>query len=186
MAQDEEGQVTDLDKLEQLAGAATPGPWEADIHGNQCLGIHRPHNHPIDADHFDFDDCPANGAIVVTDGGYYPPVAADAAFIAAANPAAVLELIAEVRRLNTIIDLGRGTLDRMHAQEQQSHQDWSTIRAELTETKERLREAEAIVRDLAACNRPTDSDYGDCLLCGDQRPCAPSCPHRRAVEATKP
>lgn len=50
---------------------------------------------------------------------------------------------------------------------------------------QRVRRAEAIVRDLAECYRPADSDYGICSLC-DANPCAPTCPYRRAVEATRP
>lgn len=51
--------------------------------------------------------------------------------------------------------------------------------------RDALDAAEAIVRDLAECVRPAEADYGTCLLC-DQNPCAPSCPYRRAIEATKP
>lgn len=50
---------------------------------------------------------------------------------------------------------------------------------------ERIRLTEAIVADLANCYRPADADYGICLFC-DANPCAPTCPHRRAVEATTP
>lgn len=72
--------TTNLDHLESLARAATPGPWEAaydglvleyevrDYHDNLCAKV-------------DFGNVEAN-----------------AAYIAAANPQIVLELIAELRQ----------------------------------------------------------------------------------------
>lgn len=60
----EGGRMIDLDKLEQLAKAATPGPW-------------------IDFQHRQEDKAES----VVAE------------FISAANPAAIMELIAEIRRL---------------------------------------------------------------------------------------
>lgn len=111
----------DLDKLEQLARAATPGPYQyRDDTSAQHLGSTVENEaRAIVAMHTSLED---------------------AAYIAAANPAVVLELV------------------------------------------QRLRAAEAIVRDLAECYRPVDSDYGTCSLC-DANPCAPTCPYRRAVEA---
>lgn len=91
--------TVDLDKLEQLARAATPGQRDwgfvGNIPGDGCYrldvvdeaGVHHRDQRPI----------------LITDrsdkaAGYDPlPNAADAAFIAAADPAAVQELIERVR-----------------------------------------------------------------------------------------
>jgi hypothetical protein len=67
----------DLDKLKAAALAATPGPWNAGTHAMVLAG-----------DEVRID-CDAQ---------------VDADFIAAANPAAVLELIAEVERLSAIVE----------------------------------------------------------------------------------
>jgi hypothetical protein len=88
----------DLEKLETLAKAATPGPWAVD---EECL-----------ADRgrlYVAKGSPGNlrGRILevfmnclVRDEGR----ARNAAIIAAANPAAILELCAEVRRLRESVD----------------------------------------------------------------------------------
>lgn len=86
--------MIDLDSLEALAKAATPGPWKnVDTPAmSVCDEIHDANGtriamalttrHPRDGEQFiDFDQAEAN-----------------AAFIAAANPATVLELIATVRQ----------------------------------------------------------------------------------------
>ena len=79
-----------IEELKRLAEAATPGPWEYQKDGK---------------------DCPVNGYVTVRDCIYsvcvlpYEGIRADdrvtdnGLFIAAANPAAVLELIAEVESL---------------------------------------------------------------------------------------
>jgi hypothetical protein len=68
----------DLSHLSALAAAATPGPWR----------------NGSDPSHFDAPE--------VTDDktfSYYVPKDANAAFIAAANPAAILSLVDRVRQL---------------------------------------------------------------------------------------
>lgn len=82
-----------IDELEALASAATPGPWEAG----------EPNNWGDD------DDIPQSGVMVngtpITwddhSGDVFNP--ADAEFIAAARTA-VPELIAEVRRLRDVVE----------------------------------------------------------------------------------
>ncbi len=74
-----------LDKLEMLARAATPGPWRLTAYGNVEAapapnGI-RAEMPTICATHESHDS------------GEYMPTSADAAFIAAANPDAVLALV---------------------------------------------------------------------------------------------
>lgn len=137
--------LVDLNKLEQLARAATPGPWaHVPVYPNGFTGT-------------------AQSGWTVANG--YDRLAeldivreADAAFIAAANPAAVLELLAEI--------------DRLSGQVPQREREL------LLEIK-RLRVHEAIVRDLAAMDDlaelrdGSDADEFTRL-------------HRRAVEATKP
>ena len=82
-----------IDELEKIAKAATPGPWgdpEKDVHigdfGWLVFG------------------CPA-GETADTEQGH-----ADAKFIAAANPAAVLELIAEIRKAQALDEKLRAAL----------------------------------------------------------------------------
>ena len=86
-----------LDHLEAIAKAATPGPW-IDIEEddkNFGWGIH----YTTTQDRL--DKLRAGIARIETD--FNPPVEkeqkANAAYIAAANPAVVLELIAEIRKL---------------------------------------------------------------------------------------
>jgi hypothetical protein len=73
--------MTDLDRLEELAKAATPGPWlnidggiEAYVNGNSWSIVH--------------DD----------EEEYILPSRTDAAYIAAASPDVVLDLIARARQ----------------------------------------------------------------------------------------
>ena len=79
--------MIDIDKLEQLATAATPGPWEASAYGSV---------HPTGR----------SGSIVtaLTKSGMHDGWAQNAPFIAAADPATVLSLIAEVRALRTKLE----------------------------------------------------------------------------------
>lgn len=86
----------DIAKLKQLAEAATPGPWD-----NHCGYLVRAI----------FGDYAA--PISVLETPYRPGAKTDrvmqeqyrnADFIAAANPTAVLELIAELERLRAIVD----------------------------------------------------------------------------------
>lgn len=71
----------DLDKLEALAKAATQGEWVNDAPG--CIGIHY---------------LQGGKATICTTPSEYLEDQANAAFIAAANPATILDLIASARR----------------------------------------------------------------------------------------
>lgn len=82
----------DLDALERLARAATPGPWHTgDGYEQQDPGAYV-------AD--------ARGHIVVAQADDSPCVPTDAAFIAAANPAAVLELVQRLRATENLLHDG--------------------------------------------------------------------------------
>lgn len=73
--------TTDRTQLRALATAATPGPWEyIPTAPNRGVDFVRTELGPT-----------------VCDFGGYPPTRADAAFIAAANPTAVLALLDELR-----------------------------------------------------------------------------------------
>lgn len=74
--------MTNIDELERLAKAATPGPW-----CDRGFGSIQP------------EIGGSLVAVTVTKGGCLPGYVENAAFIAAANPAAILALIAEVRAL---------------------------------------------------------------------------------------
>lgn len=71
----------DLDRLDKLAEAATPGPWA--WHSRQT----------VDGDSWAVFDC-TDHALAVNRDGWVP----DAEFIAAANPTVVRELIKRVRK----------------------------------------------------------------------------------------
>lgn len=78
--------MTDIDQLERLAKAATPGPWcDRGFGGIQ----------------------PESGgslvAVTVTKGGCLPDYVENSAYIAAANPTEILGLVAEVRRLSNLL-----------------------------------------------------------------------------------
>lgn len=77
------GERVNIDELDRLAKAATPGPWHVEKETLVC------YTH-------------AAGIIPLSLSVAIPcahPLPANAAYIAAANPAAVLELVAELRRL---------------------------------------------------------------------------------------
>jgi hypothetical protein len=76
----------DLDKLEALARAATPGPWEKSF-GRYDVIAPSESNAGLDLYH-----------VCDTSGRNYPRRSCNADFIAAANPATVLALIALARR----------------------------------------------------------------------------------------
>lgn len=92
----EDSGMTDIDRLEMLAKAATPGPWTVEDRDGLLS--------------------PTGSALVRGAHGYegYFSLDEDAAYCAAANPAAILALIAEVRALRE--DRARlDWLDRMNA-----------------------------------------------------------------------
>lgn len=80
-----------LDEIEKLANAATPGPWNTDPDG--CLGPNT-----IVAEHGGYEHM-----IGTFDAGTGNDADADRAFVLAAREA-VPELVAEARRLRTIVD----------------------------------------------------------------------------------
>lgn len=99
--------MPDFDELERLARAATPGPWELWLAYDA-----RPHDvvGPVS-----WKDPKAQcGRIVsiqhsgATDTRYGPEQSANAAFIAAANPATVLALLDENERLRGLWTTLRG------------------------------------------------------------------------------
>lgn len=78
--------MTDLDELDRLAKAASPGPW-----CDRGFGSIQP------------ESGGSLVAVTVTKGGCLPGYVENSAFIAAANPAAILALTAEVRRLRAAL-----------------------------------------------------------------------------------
>ncbi|OBR52349.1 ead/Ea22-like family protein [Paraburkholderia tropica] len=105
--------MTDLDKLEELAEAATPGPWRAESCG-------------IDDCWCEVVNCDSREEGVSGSGALSKR---DARYIAAANPATILTLIAEVRALRT----------QLH--------DFTTQCGELNEEVVRLRAFHEFFRD---------------------------------------
>lgn len=93
--------AVNLDALEALAQAATPGPWywKDDEMVTDAIGDDE------DAD-WDFKTGSHVGptTLIKTDSGQYPPRANNAAFIAAANPATVLALIARLRATEALVE----------------------------------------------------------------------------------
>lgn len=86
--------MTDLTKLKELAERATPGPWSCNRHGAVVGG-------PI----LDFTNGSAQQQIAMAVGQAWmqdEELRNNAEWIAAANPAAVLELIAEVERMRKV------------------------------------------------------------------------------------
>lgn len=85
--------MVDIEELERLAKAATPGPWAVD---EECLERHErlyvakgSEGNLLGRILEVFENCLVRGKQRV----------ANAEYIAAANPAAILELVAEVRQL---------------------------------------------------------------------------------------
>lgn len=70
---------TELNALEAAAVAATPGPWRADSLNNVRHG---------------------SEIVIHATIAYVEPRAADAAYVATANPATILKLIAKLRQVN--------------------------------------------------------------------------------------
>jgi len=81
----------DLDELELRAKAETPGPWRVEMGSLDKGGAHVLTAAPSDRS---WTDSP-----MIVSHYFYPHDDVDFAFIAAANPAAVLTLIARVREL---------------------------------------------------------------------------------------
>jgi hypothetical protein len=81
--------MIDLDKLEELAKKATPGPWSA----NGPLAVNTSQDHPLCTLSSAFHRELENGK-----------AGQDAEFISSANPTTILELIAEVRKLKSALE----------------------------------------------------------------------------------
>lgn len=93
--------MTDLTKLKELAERATPGPWSCNRHWAIVGG-------PI----LEFTNGAAQQQIAMACGQSWmhdEELRNNAEWIAAANPAAVLELIAEVERLQALIHISDAT-----------------------------------------------------------------------------
>jgi hypothetical protein len=168
--------MTDLDELEAKARAATPGPWDN----------HSINGEPIESVWLADGSVVATWAIKEPRFEFHAPQArADAAFIAAANPAAVLEL-----------------LERLRAAEHPGER--GSVRRLMFD----LDRYRAIVRDLAEHDPDTYEEWIDaingsgrwCPLCDAAYTEGPGkdlytpmpleahdaqCTHRRAVEATR-
>ena len=95
--------MIDLDKLERLAKAATPAPWDAVV-STGCVRYLGP---PIDGtEHGDY--------VANCRGG--PREIADSEYIAAANPSAILELIVRVQNYKLDLCQMTGNYEWMTAQ----------------------------------------------------------------------
>lgn len=128
------------DDLRALAEQATPGEWYVDRHGvgsDTMLWVR-----PRDGDLW---------GICEVGAPYAPRAQEDAAYIAAASPARVLELLAEVERLRAALDLAHTTLLQVRT-EKLSELEWLNAFEQrvkpLMDENERLREE---VVDLKAC-----------------------------------
>jgi hypothetical protein len=99
-----------LQAIEERAAAATEGPWVVvpdrysdDAEREHCQGITAPPGPQEMEAGREYDLPPSGRDIVITDSGYYPPLKADAAFIAHARQD-VPALVAEVRRLRKALE----------------------------------------------------------------------------------
>jgi hypothetical protein len=104
--------MIDIDKLEALAKAATPGPWEAVDYGSYD-----------GKDEGWYVDTSADKADIAPDAGGIQPNHWDAGrgrrdmqFIAATNPVVILALIAEVRALREFHGFFRDRCEGLFAQ----------------------------------------------------------------------
>ena len=111
-------------ELKRLADAATPGPWFVGYWGGRCRLDHR---HGTPACQYDYSKSETYssegtsiaasevGRVVVRSGYDGAEIdEADARYIAAANPAAVLDLLAENERLREALHATRGALVALH------------------------------------------------------------------------
>ena len=106
----------DLAKLKELAQKATPGPWTECGHGHEQDGCvcGMVYAGLVPAVCTVETDSPAEGVQRSRE-----KKRADAAFIAAANPQVVMEIIAEVERLREANDMLRAEVERRLDQERQ-------------------------------------------------------------------
>ncbi|GEM_PF-6453696 len=118
-------------ELARLADAATKGPWQ--WVGDDLRSLSSSHS-------------------VIVDGGYdgmWIPSDVDAAFIAAANPATVLALLAEIAALRSELDQARSLHHR--ATDRSRHWEIAALRAEARadQSKRRLAHAEGLLKRIA-------------------------------------
>jgi hypothetical protein len=83
--------MTSPDELEKLARAATPGPWTWDDPLSCASGLSGPSGTPVIED-------------LGYDGLWIGPDSPNAAFIAAANPATILDLLAANRKMRAALE----------------------------------------------------------------------------------
>jgi hypothetical protein len=129
-----------LDALEALAKAATPGPWYDDEGEVVCDAKDWPLVSRIDAD-----------GTVCTEG-----TAADIAYIAAANPATMLALIARLREAKKERRLKRWQLKEssedvvafLQGQDRISAEMWKELGDAIGPLRERAEKAEGLVREM--------------------------------------
>jgi hypothetical protein len=120
----------DLDRLEELAKSATPGPWVAEVDDWNCSVI-------LD------DDQPGTAYIAerLTQGKSEGE--ADAEFIAALDPTTILALITEVRRLRETVGLLHGWEDR--AKKAEAERDgWASRMVEFVDAQRALARVAAL------------------------------------------
>lgn len=90
--------TTNLDHLEAAAKAATPGPWKSDLRVG-IAAIYTAENNPNCLSNVPDHDriCAINGVYADVRWNMTEQQESNAAYIAAVNPAVVLELVAELR-----------------------------------------------------------------------------------------
>lgn len=116
----------DTEELKQLALAASPGPWALHRQPGERYTPTLTGAAHYDTDYIavvanveainpdesdDAEEMVYRKGVVCDNAGYYaqPVMENDAAFIAAANPAVVLELLAEIERLKKRLPVGEDT-----------------------------------------------------------------------------
>lgn len=114
--------MTDIKTLKALAEAATQGEWWIDSHGHRMVS----HGERGSVTVFLTDDCmgPATRHPETGNLSHWPNDW-DASFIAAANPAAVLELIAEIERLRQFEAAYKEYSDKTNWVQESAH--WSEL-----------------------------------------------------------
>ena len=100
-----------IKRLAALAEAATPGPWYWTNHELHSLPLAEKFNHAKASREVPVDSTISwlwsPEEIIQTDSGYYNPNEADAAYIAAASPDVILNLIHQIRILEELRDLSQ-------------------------------------------------------------------------------
>ena len=124
----------DLDALEAVARAATPGPWEAE-----------PYLYTADDDWVRVTS-PSDGPLFNLAEGVEP---VNASHIATFDPPTVLALIAKLREAEQERDEARWAAGIVGDVARESSGGWQDAAAELHATQARLREAEAVIANVA-------------------------------------